>query len=68
MIAPLVIGTLVILQSIAVIVAIIVFDLGLGWKISFAFLYLIEAAIIFYVVKERINEIKGGEEDDLSKY
>jgi len=68
MIAPIVIGTLVVIQSIAVIIAFIVFELGLWWIISIVLLYLIEAMIIFYVVRERILEIKGGEEDDLSKY
>jgi hypothetical protein len=38
------------------------------WKYVFAILPLAFSAVMIYVCIERINEIKKGEEDDISKY
>ena len=38
------------------------------WKYAFGIIPLIFSAVMVYVCIERINEIKKGEEDDISKY
>ena len=38
------------------------------WKYVFGIIPLVFSGIMIYVCIERINEIKKGEEDDISKY
>ncbi|GMO42880.1 MAG: hypothetical protein Ta2B_23230 [Termitinemataceae bacterium] len=39
-----------------------------GWKIFFVIIEFAALGASLYVLLERIHEIKGGEEDDISKY
>ncbi len=65
-IAPIVIGVLVCLYYLYLLVIGISLSSVFGVFLSIFTICII--ATIIYVVRERINEIKGGEEDDLSKY
>lgn len=66
--APLIIGGLAILQLILIVAAINYFNLGLGWSLLLFVIFTVDNFILIYFVRERVNEIKGGEEDDLGKY
>lgn len=70
-IAPVVIGTLLALYYIVIAVVLAVEGLKDKNFIGIGLAVLIPAllsALMLYVTKERIDEIIGGEEDDLSKY
>ena len=71
MIAPIVIGIIFFLYYVAIAVVCVVIGINESDCIGLLFAIIIPAvlaAMILYVTKERIDEIKGGEEDDLSKY
>ena len=67
-IVPITLGCLSFIQIVAIILIFIFLNLSMWLSILLVCLLSIEHIIMFYVVKERIKEIKGGEEDDLSKY
>lgn len=67
MIAPLVITALIVLYYAAYFIFIISLLDGV-WKYLLGIIPLAIAAVIIAVCCERIKEIKGGEEDDISKY
>ena len=67
MIAPIIITAILVLYYILYFAFLI--DLLPGvWKYLLGMVPLIFAAVTVWVCVERINEIKNGEEDDLSKY
>ncbi len=71
MIAPIVICMIFFLYYVAIAVACVIIGINESNCIGLLFAIIIPAvlaAVILYVTKERIDEIKGGEEDDLSKY
>ena len=67
MIAPIIITVIVILYYIAYFGFLISLLDGF-WKYVLGVIPLVFSAIMIYVCIERINEIKKGEEDDLSQY
>jgi len=67
MIAPIIITVIVILYYI-VYFGFLIAMLGGIWKYMLGIIPLIFSVIMICVCLERINEIKKGEEDDLSKY
>ena len=67
MIAPIIITVIVILYYIAYFGFLISLLDGI-WKYVLGVIPLVFSAIMIYVCIERINEIKKGEEDDLSQY
>ena len=67
MIAPIVIAALMVLYFVFYFGFLIALIPG-AWKIVFALVPLALSAAIIKVCIERINEIKKGEEDDISKY
>ncbi len=67
MIAPIIITVLMILYYIAYFGFLISLLDGI-WKYVLGVIPLICSAIMIYVCIERINEIKKGEEDDISQY
>lgn len=67
MIAPIIITILFIIYFI-VYFGVIVTQIDGVLRILFGIIPLALAAVMIYVCIQRINEIKGGEEDDLSKY
>jgi len=67
MIAPIIITVVVILYYIAYF-GVLISLLDGFWKYVLGILPLIFSGIMIYVCIERINEIKKGEEDDISKY
>ncbi|MCL2383683.1 MAG: hypothetical protein FWC79_06095 [Oscillospiraceae bacterium] len=60
-IMPLVIGFLALLQLIAVIVILIFIDLSIGWLILMFVVFTADNFLMFYMVRERIKEIKEEE-------
>ena len=67
MVAPIII-TILFLIYFAVYFAVIINEVSGILKILFGVIPLALAAVMIYVCIQRIREIKGGEEDDLSKY
>jgi len=67
MIAPLIITIIMILYYITYIGFLISLLDGF-WKYALGIIPLVLSGIMVYVCIERINEIKKGEEDDISKY
>ena len=67
MIAPIIITVIMILYYIAYFGFLISLLDGI-WKYVLGIIPLMFSAIMIYVCIERINEIKKGEEDDISKY
>ena len=67
MIAPIVVAALMVLYF-ALYFGFLLSLLEGIWKYVFAILPLAFSAVMIYVCIERINEIKKGEEDDISKY
>ncbi|MDO5410520.1 MAG: hypothetical protein Q4F21_08715 [Lachnospiraceae bacterium] len=69
MVAPIVITMVVVLYYVLFACICFAFDgIWLVLKILFGVVPLILAAVCIYVLIERIEEIRSGEEDDLSKY
>ena len=67
MIAPIFVTVLVVLYYILYFCLLINIIPGVV-KVLFGIIPLIFAGLMIYVCMQRIKEIKGGEEDDLSKY
>ena len=67
MIAPIAVTFIVILYYIAYFGFILSLVGGI-WKYVLGIVPLLLSALMIYVCMERINEIKKGEEDDLSQY
>lgn len=67
MIAPIIITILFVLYFV-IYFAVIISEVTGIMKILFGVVPLALAAVMIYVCIQRINEIKGGDEDDLSKY
>lgn len=69
MIAPVVVAVLLVLYFVGYAVLLLAIpDLHLIVKLLLALIPLIMAGYALWAAKERIEEIKGGEEDDLSQY
>ena len=68
MIAPIVITVLVILYFIAYFGFLIYLIDNIVLKLLSGIIPALLAAVMIYVCMQRIKEIKGGEEDDLSQY
>ena len=67
MIAPIIVTILMVLYCVVYFSFIITLVNGI-WKYVFGIIPFVFAAIMVKVCIERINEIKKGEEDDISKY
>ena len=67
MVAPIVISVIVILYYI-VYFCFLILLLGGIWKYLLGIIPIALSAVMIAVCVERINEIKKGEEDDISKY
>jgi hypothetical protein len=67
MVAPVLISILIVLYYVVYFGFIISYLDGI-WKILLGIIPLALSGVMIYVCIQRINEIKGGEEDDLSKY
>ncbi len=67
MLAPIIVSVLMVLYY-ALYFSFLVFFLDGVWKYLLGIIPLVFCAVTVYVCIERINEIKKGEEDDLSKY
>ena len=67
MIAPIVITVIVVLYYILYF-ALIIYALDGVWKLFLGIIPVALAAVMISVCVQRIEEIKGGEEDDISKY
>ena len=67
MIAPIIITVIMILYYITYFGFLISLLDGI-WKYALGIIPLVFSGIMIYVCIERINEIKKGEEDDISKY
>ncbi len=67
MVAPIVISVIVILYYIVYFCFLIVLLDGI-WKYLLGIIPIALSAVMIAVCVERINEIKKGEEDDISKY
>lgn len=68
MAAPIVISVVIILYYCFFTAVCIVMPIPLIAKLLLGIIPLALAGVIIYVLIERINEIRGGEEDDLSQY
>lgn len=69
MIAPIVVAVLLVLYFVGYAVLLLAIpDLPLAAKLLLVLIPLIMAGYALWAAKERIEEIKGGEEDDLSQY
>lgn len=67
LIAPIIVAIVLILYFI-VYFGFLITLLNGYWKYLLGIIPIVFAVIIVYVCVERINEIRSGEEDDLSKY
>lgn len=67
MVAPIIITILFVLYLV-IYFAVIINEVTGIMKVLLAVVPLALAAVMIYVCIQRINEIKGGDEDDLSKY
>ena len=67
MVAPIIITILSVLYLV-IYFAVIINEVTGIMKVLLAVVPLALAAVMIYVCIQRINEIKGGDEDDLSKY
>ena len=67
MIAPIVVTVLVVLYY-TVFFALIAYSVEGVWKLLLGIVPAVLAAVMIYVCIQRIKEIEGGEEDDISKY
>ena len=67
MVAPIIITILFVLYLV-IYFAVMINEVTGIMKILFGVVPLALAAVMIYVCVQRINEIKGGDEDDLSKY
>ena len=67
MIAPIIVTTIMILYYIAYFEFLISLLDGI-WKYALGIIPLVFSGVMIYVCVQRINEIKKGEEDDISQY
>lgn len=67
MIAPIIVTVIMVLYYIAYF-GFLISLLDVIWKFALGIIPLVLAGVMIYVCKERIDEIKEGEEDDLGKY
>ena len=67
MIAPIVITVVIVLYYILFFSLVALFVDGI-WKLLLGIIPALLAAVMIYVCIQRIREIEGGEEDDISKY
>lgn len=68
MIAPIFIVALIMLYYVIIGIILILFEVPSLIKLIALSISIIVSIILVFVLVERIKEIKGGEEDDLSKY
>lgn len=69
MIAPIIIAIILIVYYVAIAAAFVLIpDIAVIVKILMIIIPLALAGVAFAVTVERVNEIRRGEEDDLSKY
>lgn len=68
MIAPIIIGVLLALYYIGFFAVCALMPMPFLMKLLFGVIPLLLAGVCIYVLVERINEIRSGEEDDLSEY
>ena len=68
MIAPIMITILFVLYYILYFVLLVAILPGLIVKIAFGIIPVVLMAVMIFVCVERIEEIRSGEEDDISKY
>lgn len=68
MIAPIVVSVFLGLYYIGFFLACMMIPVPLAAKLLFGLIPLALVGVIIYVLVERINEIRSGEEDDLGKY
>ena len=69
MIAPVVVAVLLVVYFVFYAAAIVTtVEMGMAMKVLLAVIPLVFAGYAIWAAKERIEEIKGGEEDDLSQY
>ena len=67
-IAPIIV-TIILIVYFIIYFAFLIYSIPLLWlKIFFVIMPLAFSALMIYVCIQRINEIRSGEEDDLSKY
>ena len=67
-IAPIVIGVITLIYQLSILAVLVYIKEAIWIKILSIIIILGLNGVTIYVVNQRINEIKGGEEDDLSKY
>ncbi len=71
-IAPIVVGVLVCTYLCLYLIGVFFIDLSLGGTailtLVFSAIIIASIFVMIYVVKQRVDEINGGEEDDISKY
>ena len=67
MFAPIVVTLIVVAYYVAFFSFILAYLSGI-WKYIFGIIPLLLSAVVIKVCIERINEIRSGEEDDISKY
>ena len=67
MVAPIIITVIIVLYYVVYFGFLISLLDGI-WKYALGIIPLVFSALMIYVCIERINEIKEGEEDDISKY
>ena len=68
MIAPIIITVIVVLLCIAYAAMYLMLDLPIFIRIGYPVAVLLIACAMIFVLRDRIREIKGGEEDDLDNY
>lgn len=68
MVAPVVITVIMVLYYIGFLLVCIIMPLPLWIKLLFGLVPLLLIGVCIFVLRERINEIRSGEEDDLSQY
>ncbi len=68
LIAPIVITTFLFFYFIGYVVVVFLIPIPIWIKLIGALISLVLIGISIFVLIERINEIRSGEEDDLSKY
>ena len=68
MIAPIIVALVMILYYLVYFGFLLSLLEGLLWKIALGIIPLAMSAVMIAVCVERIKEIQGGEEDDLSQY
>ena len=66
--APIIVGVITLIYLIVIIFSFTYVETNIWTKILFIIPMLGLIGVTIYVVIDRIKEIKGGEEDDLSKY